>query len=351
MKDNTEYSEDISVGEIIGRIKVYFFEVLRLWWVVLIFCTIFCAYFVNKHLNTPTKFAAELKFIVEGDGGSSGMIGGLLGQFGIKRSGKNNPYKILEVARSNRVCKKLLVSELDNEKIGNKIVEYYKLREHWAEDNNQPMVDYRFKDTLALGDPIERLVFKAVKGKIWGSSQNPEEALLSISFDEDKGIYLILSRTVDENLSLKLATQLFEEVKQFFENDILENQRKTLNILKSKVDSLQTLRDNKNYDIAVFEDTHRYSIDKVNSSKKLSMLQDLQAINLAYGEIVKNYEMADISLKDNQSLFMTIDYPISPLTPQPSSLVLALILGLFFGGLTSLIIIIVRKTIIDSTNN
>jgi len=350
MSNTKVHSDDISIGEIIENVKSYFFEVLKYWWVVFIFCSLFCGYFLYKHYHTPTKFNAELKFIVEGDGGGSGLIGGLLGQFGIKRTGKNNPYKILEVARSKRVIEKILVDELEGEKVGNKIINFYDLRKNWEEDNNLEMVEYNFSDSLKLDNHVERLVFKAVKGKIWGSSQNPEESLLSISFDEDKGIYLISSKTVDENLSLSLANQLYNEVKYFFENDILENQLKTIAILKSKVDSLRTLRDRQNYEIAVFENSNRNTIDKVNSSKKLSMLQELQATNLAYMEIVKNYEMADISLKDSQSLFMIIDKPIAPLSPLNSSLVLSLIFGLFFGGLTSLIIIIIRKVIKDGTN-
>lgn len=349
MNKTTENSEDISIGEIIENVKNYFFEVLKFWWVVLILCGLFSAYFLNEHYNTPTKYNAELKFIVEGDGGGSGLIGGLLGQFGIKRTGKNNPYKILEVARSKRVSEKIILGDFEGKKIGNAIIESYKLKDIWKEDNNMALVAYNFGDTLALDNPTERLAFKAVRGKIWGSSKNPEEALLSIAFDEDKGIYLITSKTVDEELSLKLTHQLYDEVKYFFENDILKNQLNTLAILKTKVDSLHSLRNSKNYEIARFEDSNRNSIDRINSVKKLSMMQDLQAVNLAYMEIVKNYEMADISLKDSQSLFMIIDKPISPLSPQDSSLILSLIFGFFFGGLTSLILIVTRKVIKDGT--
>lgn len=351
MEERKEYYQDdeITLKELILKIQEYAKEVMKNWWVVGLFCLVTTSYFMYKHFTHVPEYKAELRFVVEGQGGVGGGLGGLLGSFGIKKGGSVNPYKILEVGKSSKIFEEVIFSEYNQDStIADKILAEYDLVEKWAE-NNPEYEGFKFSTALSFSK-LERKIIKKLSKINWGDSKSKIEPLTSFNLDEEKGIYTIESKTTDENLSLVMAKDFYDRIKLFFEEEVFKNQKQSADILSAKADSINNVRKSKIYQLARFDDSNRGSINSESSSKKAVLSQEIQALGLAYSELIKNYEMTDVNLKDLQPLFMKIEVPYAPISPTQSSLLRNLLYGILLGGFLSVLFLISRKVYRDIIN-
>jgi hypothetical protein len=315
---------------------------------VILFLIPSLGYFLYKHFTFTTQYSAETKFLVEGSSGGGG-IGSLLGQFGIRNTGKFNPYKVIEVAKSKALIKKVLFSKYENDFLINKIIDTYKLDEIWAE-NKPEWKSFRFKsDDMSKFSLMENQAFLMIYGLVVGSKEN-KESLLQFSFDEDTGIYTYNTSTQDENITLQIINNSYESLKYFFEEEIVSNQINTTVILKQKADSIQSLITRKSYQVANQQDQTLGLVVSTPGVRKATLEKEIQALTIAYAEILKSYELADINLKDVRPMFLKLDETYSPIEPKTSSLIISIMKGLLLGGLLSSIFIILRKIFRDAMN-
>jgi len=338
--NNNHQNDEITLKELILKLKEFKDELLRYWWIIGICSAIGVGGFLYVHFNSELEYKAEMKFIVEGDSSGSGMLGGLLGQIGIRKNSKNNPYKILEISRSNRLTESLLNEKVHNNLLANGVIEVY--NEQWVE--SYPSLEaFRFSDKINLDKDQERIAFRSLKLILWGTNSNRSNALITIKHNEDTGIYTISVKTKDEQLSIDLAEVIYGKIKSFFEDEVFSNKQKTIEILQSKVDSINILKQAKVYELAKFEDSNRNAVYNTMNAKKTILRNDIQTLMVVYGEILKNLELADVNLKDSKPMFMIVETPLSPIVPIRSSLLLSILKGLLLGGFISGLYIIFRK--------
>lgn len=338
--------EEITLKQLIQKIQDYSLELLKGWRIVLIFSLMFMAYFLNKHYNHVSKYNANLRFVVEGQGGVSNALGGLLGSFGIKKNGNLNPYKIIEVGKSSKLFQRAIFSPFDeNQTLADKIIDEYNLIDLLSGEN-ESYSNFRFV-SHDLEREIERKMFKVIFELVWGNSSRKKMGITQLNLDEEKGIYTIVTSSTSEKLSISLANKIYDGIKIFFENEVFENQKRSSEILRIKTDSIKNLRYNKIKELARFEDASKGLVYRINSTKKVELNSEIQALGLAYSELIKNYEITDVNLKDLQPLFMEIDKPFSPIYPTSSSLFRNIFMGLLFGSFIGVIIVLVRRVYRD----
>ena len=345
--------DEITLKELILKVQEYFWEVVRNWKIVglgVLMCT---AFFLYRHFTTPVTYTAKVKFLVEGEGGSGGGLASLARQFGLGTAsggGESNPYQILEVGKSSKLTHQLLAHNVQDTLIGNLIIQEYELHKNW-EDSDSGLKDFVFEREINLDDKSASQAFNSIRNLLWGSEEDRTNALMSINYDKEKGIYTINSKTVKEEISIALVDFLYDDLRVFFEYEVFENQLRTKNILKNKVDSLATLRQQKNYELAAFQDANRNLVNRKIKMRVDILSQDITAINIAYSEALKNLELTDIALKDIQPLFMKIEGPVPPIMPSNNSILISLLIALFLGSFFAFMFIILRKIVIDSLHS
>lgn len=339
-KSDSEILEDeITLKEIILKVQDYFWEIAKKWWLIALVCVFTTGFFLYKHFTHVPTYNAELRFVVEGQGGVGGGLGGLLGTFGIKKGGSVNQYKIIEVGKSNKLFEDIIFTAFRNDTtIADQIITEYGLLEKWTKENEN-YKDFHFVNDQ-MNRPIEKLTFKRLKSLTWGSPENDTKALTYLTLDEERGIYSLSTSTTNEDLSIVMTNRLYKGIKQFFEDEVFENQKRSAEILSAKADSVNNLMTQKIYQLARFEDRNQRLLYKENASKKVVLTQEIQALSMAYSELIKNYELTDVNLKDLQPLFMEIDRPFSPINPSESSLLKNLLLGLFIGVVLGMLLIL-----------
>ncbi len=344
-----------NLKDLLLRINSLFKELIRNWWLIVLFCLPFLLFNVYKHFVEIPTYRAEVKFLVEGEsGGGFSGLGGLLGQFGISRGGgKSNPYQIIEVSKSKRILQKVLFTQLDLDRdyIANKIIDTYNLNDNWGNRYND-LVDFKFStDTLLDVSDKNRLALKLLIGKMIGMKNADATPLLKVKFDDNNGIYSFESETESEELSLALVNELYENVRSFYEEKFVEDKIVSRDLLRIKSDSIQGLIDGKMYEMAVFSDRNRGLISRQESLVKEKLQIQIQGLVSAYTEVFKNFELADFTLKQSKPIFLQIEKPFSPIEAESEPLLSRIIFSLLTGGFLGAIFVVARMMIREAFQN
>ncbi len=342
-----DQTDELTLKEIILKIKEYIFELIRYWWLIALFCLISVGGFLYVHYSSHLLYGATIKFVVEGQQGTGGGIANILGSIGMGKAagGAVNPYKLLEVAQGSELFIKVMDTKMENgDIIANEILKVYQLPEEWAE-NNPEYEGFRFKNIGKLDDSniLKQKVLKNLHGFVLGSQADRSSALTGLTLDEEIGIYTLSSGARTEELSLALTNAFYSEIRYFFEEEVFRDQIQIAEILDAKKDSLQLIRNYKIRELAKFENRNRSVIGKNLLAERTIITMEQTAINEAYKQILVNSEMTDINRKNQKPLFVAVDRPFRPLSPVGSSLKRKIIMGLAIGIFLSFLFIVVRK--------
>jgi hypothetical protein len=343
-KIKSQVDQEITLKEIVATTKEYFIEVFKKWYIVILFLIPSIVYFYYKHINHESKYAAETKFIVEGQ--SAGGVGGLLSQFGLSTGGggKTNPYKVMEVAKSKLTIREILFKKLNDDFIANHILREYKLTEKWSEIRPE-FKDFIFKSgNYQIFDTLQNSVLLALIGKVLGG-KNDKEPILGFNYNEDTGIFTYSVKTKNEELSMTIIDECYSHLVGFFEEDLISSKGNTSKILKVKADSIKVLIESKSYQAAKIDDRSFGLIMSTPKVRKSLLEKEIAVLTAAYTELMRNYEVTDVTMKDSKSLFLILDKSLPPLEPSQSSLLINLLKGIILGGALSVTFIILAKII------
>ncbi len=344
--------QGITLKDLIVKIQEYFWEVIRYWKWVLVITIPFVIFFIYKAFSTPPTYLAELTFMVnEDDGNALGGMSAILGQFGFGGvgGGKNNLDKILELAKSRRIVQEVLFEKisLNNKEdyIANHLIDTYDFHEEWAEDTTG-LDGFRFDhDSLPAFSRSGKRALKIMYGKLIGSKDI--EGLYKTGYDEVTGIMRLHVKTINESLSIQTTKLLYGRLSKFYVTKTVEKQQQTYNVMKNKVDSLRILMLQKESALAVFKDSNLGLYTKKAQLQESRLMRDIRLYNEMYLVSLKNFEIADFSLRNETPFIQLIDEPIIPLKPDVESKLRSLILGLFLGVFIAVLLIITRKTYYD----
>lgn len=345
-----ETNTGTSLREYVLKGKDYAGEVLRYWFVPAFFSVLLGAYFLYQYFQHAPEYPANITFMVDEDeGNSSAGLTGMLSQFGLGgvRPVRYNLDKILELSRSRRVVQKSLFTKtvLDGKDdfIINHIIRIYELApvgEPYVKETEQFFFTH---DSIPIFNAAENAALARIYGFVVGSPDNPKEALVTADYSDDTNIMTLTSSTINEELSIVLATNLFESLSSYYVNKSIEKSLKTYKIVSHKRDSILGELRAAEYQLAQFKDTHRGMLMRVDQLTELRLQREVTALSAMYAETLKNTEVADFSLKNKTPFVQVIDYPASPIQPTTVSLLRKLGIGLIIGGFIGCALIIGRR--------
>ncbi len=341
--------DEITLKELILKIKEYAKEVLRNWiWVILITIPIL-SYFLYKAFTTPKTYKANLTFMLNEDtGGGFSAVSGILGSLGLGGGGggKYSLDKILELSRSRQIVEKALFTKCTlngkDDFLANHIIKEYQLIEkNWAKDTLLNNFSFTNTDASKFGKK-ENNALVYIYGMLVSS---PNGSLFSSGFDKNSGIMTFSINSTSEDLSIELVKTMYNKLSEFYILKSVQKEQETFTMLKNKVDSLKYLLYGKEAGLAKFEDNNLFLQEQTVQLPKKRLNRDVQMLTLMYGEAVKNLEVAEFALNNKRPFLQSIDLPISPIKPEKISKLKNGVLGLFIGILVASIFIIIRKII------
>lgn len=343
MQQNQDYiqfspEDEVSLKDIVLKIKEYWAAVRKLYWVV-IAAVVICvgiAYLLDS--SDIPEYKAELTFMVNEEEQGGGGLSSILGIVGLGGGGGGfNLTKMLELSKTRRILQNVLFQKalIDNKEdyLANHTIKILKLHKEW--EDKEGLQGFLFtSDVVDSFSRQEKRALKTVISQIVGNKEKGIEGIFAQTVDDETGILNFSVKSPSERLSIDLTMRIYNRLSDYYIDQSTERQQNTYTVLKTKADSLQKAMNQKQYQLLKFEDNYRDLVLKQSSAKKIELQRDLQVLSLAYGETVKNQEIADFSLKNSTPVFQVIDEPLEPLyAPQTliKNIILGIIAGLFIG--------------------
>jgi hypothetical protein len=344
--------EEITLKELILKVKELFLEVPKNWLLVVLVPLPFVLFFSYQLYKTPVTYTSELTFMMNDDEGG-GALGGLAESLGFS-GGKSefNLEKMMSLLKSRNIVQQGLFekSELDGKVdfFANHIIRKYGFHEKW--EDSEKLKDFIFRtNEVDSFSRTEYQVLKSVFAKVIGSANTV--GMLSSKINEDTGIMTMNMASIDEGLSIMLLNSLFEKLSTFYIDKTIEKQKQIYEITKSKADSLLGVMNSAQLNLLKIKDTQRNLTLNQYRSEELSLERDYQTSLIAYGVAIKNKEIADFSLKSKIPFVQSIDLPIPPLLPTSKSMMTYIkqgIIGGIIGVFLAIAFIIGRKIYRDA---
>lgn len=345
---NNIEDDEITLKELIFKIKEYAIEIRRNWWVLMLFIVPITAYMFYDAYATKKKYKAELSFMMSDDNGSSlglsaalGSLGGLIG------GGKSQLDKVIELSKSRRILQMALFDSVNIDgKVdlyANHLIVAQEVHKNWQSDTTG-LKDFFFKkNDVDKFDRTDNKAFLYLQELLVG-----KKSIYSASFDKKSEIIRLTLSSNEEILSIELLKAIFLDLKSYYILKSIEKETNTYKVFRSKADSVKNLARAKDVVADRYEDMNRGSLFLEDKREVDRMKKEVFIYNTVYGELEKNANVANLALASKTPTMQEIDLPLAPIKPEKKSKLMSLIIGFTIGGFLGVITVIFRKIIRDA---
>lgn len=348
--DNTPVQNDeISLKDIIIKVKESYLFLLSQWKTILLIGIVGAVLGLTYSLIKKPVYTATLSFALE-DEKSGGGLGGALGlasSFGLDLGGSGGGIftgsNLTELFKSRSMVEKTLLSpvNLNGKKIS--LAEMYIENNDWREswDDNPKLSSIKFLPNS------DRKHFTRIQDSIMGVMyDNLSKSGLSVG-QRDKKISIInidMSST-NELFAKYFCEALAKEVGQFYVETKSKKARMNMAILERQVDSIRRELNVAITGVAVANDNTFNLNPALNVRRAPSARRqvDVQANTAILTELVKQSELAKVTLRKETPLIQIIDKPILPLAKERFGKAKGILIGGIFAGFLTVFFLIFRK--------
>jgi hypothetical protein len=169
--------------------------------------------------------------------------------------------------------------------------------------------------------------------------------LTVVRVDKKLSFYKVTTISPNETVSRYLPKYLVDEAAQFYIETKTKQARRNLQMLEREADSLRGVLGGSINFVANQTDllyNLNPSLQRERVPQQTSQVQ-IQVLGTAYSEVVKNLEIAKVTLLRETPLYQLIDIPAKKLEKQSISAVVASILFALFGCLFACFVIVIKS--------
>ena len=348
--DKTIETDDISLKELVQQIKDWLVYLVSKWKIILLAGILGAIIGLTYSFIKKPIYTATLSFALQDETG--GGIGGALGlasSFGLDLGGNGGGIftgsNLTELFKSRSMVEKTLLSPV---KVNGKVIslaEMYiqdnKWRKNW--DENGKLSKIQFFPTT------NRIYFTRVHDSILGKIyDNLSKSNLSVSQKDKKvSIISIDVSSTNEYFSKFFCEALAKQVGEFYIATKSKKARINMDILEHQVDSIRKELNAAITGVAVAND-NTFNLNpalNVRRAPSVKRQVDVQANTAILTELVKQSELAKVTLRKETPLIQVIDRPIFPLTKARLGKAKGLIVGGFIFVFFTAICLVVKRLI------
>lgn len=348
MDNKAEINDEISLKEIVEKVKEWYSYLLTQWTIIVLAGIIGASLGLIYSFKKKPIYTATLSFALEDE--KSGGLGGPLGlasSLGLDLgSGGGSIFSgsnLTELFKSRSMVEKTLMTPVTvNGKVISLAEMYIQINE-WREAwKDEP----KYKNIQFLPE-TKRKYFTRVHDSILGIIyENLSKKSLSIA-QRDKKIAIISMDVVstDELFSIYFCETLARQVGKFYVDTKSKKARMNMEILKHQTDSIRAELNSAITGVAVATDNTFMLNPALNVRRTPSARRqvDVQANTAILNELVRQTELAKVALRKETPLIQVIDRPILPLPKERFGKAKGLVMGGFLAGFLTVLFLIVRK--------
>lgn len=344
-------NDEISLKELIEKGKEWWDYLLSQWKVIVLAGLIGSALGLSYSFIKKPIYTATLSFAMEDEKGGGGLGGafGLASSFGIDLGGSGGGIfsgsNLTELFKSRSMVEKTLLSAVTIDGKTMSLAEIYIQNNEWRNE-------WAAKPELAKLEFVpnaNREQFTRVQDSILGKIyENLLKGSLSVA-QKDKKISIINIDVASENelFSKYFCEALAKQVSDFYVTTKSKKARENMAILQRQLDSVRGQLNGSITRVAVAND-NTFNLNPALNVRRAPAARsqvDVQANTAILTELVKQSELAKVTLRKETPLIQVIDRPILPLAKERFGKVKGIVLGGILVGFLSVVILIFRRII------
>jgi hypothetical protein len=348
LENTTQNNDEISLKELIEKGKEWYNYLLSQWKIIFLAGIIGAGLGLTYSFIKKPVYTATLSFALEDE--KSGGLGGALGlasSFGINLGGGGGSIftgsNLTELFKSRSMVEKTLLSAVTVDGKTMSLAEMYIQNKEWrkAWEGKPEFAKLQF---LANAN---REKFTRVQDSIMGVMYaNLSQSALSVA-QKDKKISIVSIDVASENelFAKYFCEALAKEVSDFYIDTKSKKSRENMLILERQTDSIRRELNSAITGVAVANDNTFNLNPALNVRRTPSARRqvDVQANTAILTELVKQTELAKVTLRKETPLIQVIDRPILPLEKEKFGKLKGIILGGFLFGFLSITFLIVKR--------
>ncbi|MFH7033753.1 lipopolysaccharide biosynthesis protein [Flavobacterium aquidurense] len=343
-------NDEISLKQVIANVKKWLAYLFFKWKIILLAGFIGASLGIIYSVIKKPIYRATLSFALEDEKGGAGGLGSALGlasSLGLDLGGNAGGIfagaNLTELFKSRSMVEKTLLTPVFVKGKVISLAEMYIQNNEWRKNwNDRP----EFKNIQFLPN-TQRQDFTRVHDSILGSiyAKLFKNGLIVGQKDKKISILTIEVASTNELFAKYFCEALAKEVGRFYVDTKSKKARINMNILERQVDSIRRELNGAITGVAVANDNTFNLNPALNVRKAPSAKRqvDVQANTAILTELVKQTELAKVTLRRETPLIQIIDKPILPLAKERFGKAKGVILGGFLGGFLIVLILIIRK--------
>lgn len=348
MENKTIKNDEIALKEVLVKLREWFYFLLLQWKLIVLAGIIGAILGVTYSFLKKPTYTASLSFALEDE--KTGGLGGALGfasSFGLDLGGNAGGIftasNLIELFKSRAMVEKTLLSPVLLDGKVSTLAEMYIEDNNWREgwEKRPDLKKIKFLPSA------NRTNFTRVQDSLLGTIyRNLSSYALSVA-QKDKKVSIISIDVVSTNelFAKYFCEALAKEVSVFYVDTKSRKSRDNMRILERQTDSIRSELNGAITGVAVANDNTFNLNPALNVRRAPSARRqvDVQANTAILTELVKQSELAKVTLRKETPLIQVIDSPILPLPKERFGKAKGIILGGFLGGLLMLIFLFFRR--------
>jgi uncharacterized protein involved in exopolysaccharide biosynthesis len=345
-------NDEISLRELLDKAKDWYLYLLSQWKVIVLAGLVGASIGLAYSLTTKPVYTASLTFALEDEksgGGGLGSALGLASSLGIDLGGSGggafSGSNLNELFKSRTIVEKTLmqpvVSGTDTISLAEMYLRINGSRESWSDNPKMKAIQFppltKRKYFTRVHDSIMGVMYAGLtKTNLTVAQKDKKVAITSIEVKSE-----------DENFAKVFAEALAHEVSDFYVDTKSKKARMNMAILLKQRDSIRAELNGAITGVAVANDNTFMLNPAMNVNRAPSSRRqvDVQANTAILSELVKQTELAKVSLRKDTPLIQVIDRPILPLPKEQYAKTKGLVLGGILAVFLTVLGLIIRKII------
>lgn len=347
-------NDEISLRELLQKGKNWYLYLLSQWKIIILAGIVGGIVGVTYAFYKQPIYTATLSFALEDEKGSGGGLGSALGlasSFGLDLGGSGGGIftgsNLTELFKSRSMVEKTLLSPINLKGKEISLAEMYiqenGWRESWSKDAQLSKIEFL--------PNANRKSFTRKQDSIMGKMyQNLSTSGLSVGQKDKKvAIVNIDVSSTNELFSKYFCEALAKQVGTFYVETKSKKARINMAILERQVDSIRRELNGAITGVAVANDNTFNLNPALNVRRAPSARRqvDVQANTAILTELVKQSELAKVTLRKETPLIQVIDRPILPLAKERTGKIKGFVIGSILVGLLAAFVLILRKLLRD----
>ena len=339
-------NNELSLKDVISKLS-FLLKYLKSKWKTVVIVSLFGAILgISYSMLKRPIYVADLSFALEENkpGGGLGAYSGIASQFGLDLGGGGGAFSgdnLVELMKSRLMVQKALLTKLDgkNQTLADLYIDFNNLRSKWKDKTELANITFSPGSNPKLFSLKQDSILYDFYKKMLQTNLSVDKV--------DKKLSIIKVRVVSENelFSKSFAEALVNDVSTFYIETKTKKFNQNVNILQNQTDSVRRQLNNAISGVAASVDVnpnanpYRQILKAPTQHRQI----DIQVNTAILSELVKNLEIAKVSLRNETPLIQLIDTPIMPLEVDKVGKIKGGLIGAIAGFFLSILALLIKR--------